>query len=75
MTSLGTRALGTGRAKALDLDRGLINSESIFRYCSHKPLHDAAFMHLINMAAVVAYCENGGIVPVLRVGAGHIRVH
>jgi hypothetical protein len=75
IASSGTQAPGARRAEALDFDRSLVNSESVFRYLSHKVFHDAGFMHFINMTAVVAYCEDGGVMPVLRVGAGHVGVH
>jgi hypothetical protein len=32
-------------------------------------------MHFVYMAAVVAYCENGCLMPVSRVSAGYIGIH
>jgi hypothetical protein len=46
----------------------------MFGNLSHKLLNDAALMHFINTTAIVTYCENGSVMPMLRISAGYVSV-
>jgi hypothetical protein len=75
MVSSGARTPGARPAEALDFDCGLVNGESVPRNLSYKALHDGALTHFVDMTAVVAYCKDRRVMPMTRVGTGHVGIH